>query len=321
MRTPRLLDGQLKLRHLTMIDALSEYRSMVRAAEHLHITQPVISRSLQELEEILGVTLFERTPRGLTPTVFGEAFTLHARNVIAQLGQAGTHILELAEGRRGTVTVGTHLFGSNVLLPQAIADMKAQSPEATVVVQIGTPEDQFADLRAGRLDMIVGRLNPLAQPGQETTRALYEEPICLVTRHDHPLQNDPVPALSALVEQPWVVPVVGTWLRQELEELLASKGLGLPANRVECTSYLTLHRLIVTTDAIGLLPTLVVAEDSRMRALAQFSGLRQTIGVTNVAARTLTPTADELLRHLVRSGDQVRRQIDLLPSPPGLDPE
>ena len=82
----------------------------------------------------------------------------------------------------------------------------------------------------------------------------------MVTRHDHPLQADPVRALPALVEQPWVIPVVGTWLRQELEELLASKGLGLPSNRVECTSYLTLHRLIVTTDAIGLLPTLVVAE-------------------------------------------------------------
>ena len=43
MRTPRLLDGRLKLRHLMLIDALSEYRSMVRAAEHLHVTQPVLS--------------------------------------------------------------------------------------------------------------------------------------------------------------------------------------------------------------------------------------------------------------------------------------
>lgn len=318
MRPPRLLDGQLKLRHLTMIDALSEYRSMVRAAEHLHITQPVISRSLQELEEILGVTLFERTSRGLTPTVFGDAFTLHARNVIAQLGRAGSHIVELAAGRRGTVTAGTHLFGSNVLLPQAIASLKTESPEATVVVQVGTPEDQFADLRAGRLDMIVGRLNPLAQPGQETSRALYEEPICLVTRHDHALQAGPAPDLTALVQHPWVIPVVGTWLRQELEELLASKGLGLPVNRVECTSYLTLHRLIVTTDAIGLLPTLVVTEDARMRALAQFSGLRQTIGVTSVASRTLTPTAAELLRHLIRAGEQVRHQIDRLDPPPTL---
>ena len=190
-----------------------------------------------------------------------------------------------------------------------------------MVVQIGTPEDQFADLRAGRLDMIVGRLNPLAQPGQETTKALYEEPICLVTldmitcwrlTRSGPRQcwssspgssRSSAPGSARNWRNCWPA---GVWACR--------------ANRVECTSYLTLHRLIITTDAIGLLPTLVVAEDSRMRALAQFSELRQTIGVTSVAARTLTPTAAELLGHLIRAGEQVRYQIDRLPSPPKLDP-
>lgn len=319
MRSPRLLDGQLKLRHLVLIDALEEYRSMVRTAEHLHVTQPVISRGLQELEEILGVILFERTPRGLTPTVFGDAFTLHARNVIAQLGRAGTHIVELAEGRLGTVTVGTHLFGSNMLLPQAISAFKQTSAEATVVVNLGTPDDQFADLRAGRLDMIVGRLNPLAQPGQETTKPLYEEPVCLVTRQDHPLQGSPGVALPELIDHPWVIPVVGTWLRQELEELFARAGLGLPVNRVECTSYLTLHQLIVSTDTIGVLPNLVVTEDPRMRALARLSELRQTIGVTTVSGRALTPSAAELLRQLHKVGDHIKGLIRQLPLPPTLE--
>ena len=94
---------------------------MVRAAEHLHITQPVISRSLQELEEILGVTLFERRPRGLTPTVFGDAFTSTPATSSPSSAWPAATWSELAEGRRGTVTVGTHLFGSNVLLPEAMA--------------------------------------------------------------------------------------------------------------------------------------------------------------------------------------------------------
>ncbi|GGL68850.1 hypothetical protein GCM10010095_62080 [Streptomyces anthocyanicus] len=121
MEMPRLLDGRLKFRHLVLIDALSRQGSVVGAAGELHVTQPAATRSLHELEDILGVPLFERGPRGVTPTVFGEAFTRHARAMLAQLTQAGRHVVELADADRGTVVVGTHLAGSTVLLPRAIA--------------------------------------------------------------------------------------------------------------------------------------------------------------------------------------------------------
>ena len=64
-------------------------------------SEPAVTRGLQELEDILGVELFERTSCGLIPTIFGDALTLHARDVIAQLGQAGAHLVELASGGRG----------------------------------------------------------------------------------------------------------------------------------------------------------------------------------------------------------------------------
>lgn len=290
---------------------------MVRAAERLHVAQPALSRGLAELEEILEVRLFDRTPRGVVPTEFGEAFTQHARNVLAQLGRAGSHLAELAAGRRGTVTVGTHLFGSNILLPQAITTFKAEAPEATVAVHLGTPDDLFADLRAGRADLVVGRLQPLLEVSRETATPLYEEPIALVARRDHPVHDQPC-SLASLMDKPWVVPVNGTVLRTELEALLARHGLGLPTNRVECTGYLTVHRLIVTTDAIGLLPALVVTEDPRMRPLALLPELSQTIGVTTVEGRSLPPSARLLVEHLTRAGHYATGLIDALPPAPRL---
>ncbi|NHI11864.1 LysR family transcriptional regulator [Streptomyces sp. KO7888] len=96
MEMPRLLDGRLKFRHLVLIDALSRQGSVVGAAGELHVTQPAATRSLHELEDILGVPLFERGPRGVTPTVFGEAFTRHAQALLLEL-EAGR--VDLVVGR------------------------------------------------------------------------------------------------------------------------------------------------------------------------------------------------------------------------------
>jgi len=158
MDAPRLLDGRLKLRHLRLVDALSEHGSVVGAAAHLRVTQPVLTRALRDLEEILGVSLYDRGPRGITPTLYGSAFTEHARTVLAQLTQAGRHLAELADAGLGTVTVGTHLAGSNLLLPRAIAALKADRPHLTVVIHEASPEALLADLQAGRVDFVVGRL-------------------------------------------------------------------------------------------------------------------------------------------------------------------
>lgn len=299
MHCTPLLDGRLKLRHLLLIDALSAYGSTVRAAEHLHVTQPAVTRGLQELEIILGVTLFERTARGLDPTIFGEAFTLHAQNVIAQLRQAGTHIADLAAGGRGTVTVGTHLFGSNMLLPRAISTFKGEHPASTVLVHHATPDDLYADLLAGEVDMIVGRLYPHPDPERVTDIPLYREPIYLVTRHGHPLQSAAGLVLADLIDQPWVLPVTGTSLRREIEELLLRHGLRLPTNRVECTSFLTVHQLLLETNAIGLLPALVVAEDRLLTPLRlPMPSLHRPVGATTAAGRTINPAAQLMLSHL-----------------------
>ncbi len=257
MDMPKLLDGRLKLRHLLLVDALSRQGSVVGAAAALHITQPVATRSLHDIESILGVSLFDRGPRGITPpTIFGEAFTTHARAVIAQLTEAGRHVVELADANRGTVIVGTHLAGSNVLLPGAIARLKVHHPLLTVVVREGTPEQLLTDLEAGRIDLIVGRLT---SPTDDTAtrRNLYAESVELVTRVDHPLAHREDVQLEELRGFPWILPGVETVLRRELEEFFARNGLPLPENRVEATSFLTVRQLLVETDMIAVLPSLI----------------------------------------------------------------
>jgi DNA-binding transcriptional LysR family regulator len=310
MELPRLLDGRLKLRHLVLVDALTEHGSIVAAAAHLRITQPGLTRTLHELEDMLGVTLYERGPRGVTPTLYGTAFTAHARAVLAQITQAGQHIAELADARRGTVRVGTHLAGSNLLLPRTVARFKASRPNVTVVIREATPDVLLTELEAGRIDLIVGRLTGLPDPGMTVRRTLYNEPVRLVTRRQHPARLLAEPKLKDLAGFPWILPGDGTALRGELEQVFLRHELPLPANRIECTSILTVRTLLVETDVIAALPLLIAEEDSRTVVLpVSLEPMSHTVGVTVSANRPASPAVDALLAEFDAVAAEMRQQL------------
>ncbi|GAA1060633.1 LysR substrate-binding domain-containing protein [Agromyces bracchium] len=303
MVTDRLLDGRLKLRHLVLIIAIADEGTLVRAAESLHITQPVVTRGLREVEDLLGVQLFERMPRGVAPTQYGAPFIERARSVIAELRAADEEVRLLQTGQLGTVTVGTHLAGSNLLLPRAIAALKAEHPRLTVVVREGTPDMLQQLLLSGDLDLTVGRLSPTVPVRLEQER-LHQEPIRLVARAGHPVHaGSRGTSLAELLAYPWIFPVAQTALRAELEAVFFHEGLPLPADRVECTSMLTLRSLLVSTDVIAALPMFIAVDDRGVKLLpTPLSSIRRSVGVTLPKDRTPSPAAAALLVHLREEG-------------------
>ncbi|GAA0590430.1 LysR substrate-binding domain-containing protein [Actinomadura livida] len=301
MRQLDLLNGRLKLRHLVLVVAIAEHGSVLRAAEHLHLAQPAVTRSLREVEGILGVELFTRGPRGVTPTLFGDAFTEHARAVLAELRRAGERITGLADGEVGTVTIGTLLAGSNVLLPRAIAALKKDRPGITVIVQEATFDAQVPRLLDGEIDLILGRLNPIDDLHGLRQITLYGEPVRLVARRGHPARSLPDLGLADLLGYPWVLPLEQTALRAELEQVFRAEGLVLPGNLVECTSVLTVRTLVRDTDMIAALPELVGRTDADIAPLpVPLETVRRQVGVTLPAHRAPTPSARIMLDHLRR---------------------
>ncbi|MBW8486491.1 LysR substrate-binding domain-containing protein [Actinomadura parmotrematis] len=301
MRAIDLLNGRLKLRHLVLVVAIADQGSVLRAAEHLHLAQPAVTRSLREVERILGVELFARGPRGVTPTLFGEAFVEHARAVLAELRRAGERITGLADARVGAVSVGTLLAGSNALLPRAIAALKRDRPGVTVTVHEAAFDAQVPRLLDGEIDMIVGRLNPLGGRAGLRQTALYSEPVRLVARTGHPARARAGLTLAALLDYPWVLPLPQTSLRRELERAFHGAGLGLPGDVVECTSILTVRTLVRDTDMIAALPELVARSGEGVAPLpVPLEGVRRRVGVTLPDRRPPTPSARLMLDHLRR---------------------
>ncbi|MDN5919782.1 MAG: LysR substrate-binding domain-containing protein, partial [Pseudonocardia sp.] len=237
--------------------------------------------------------------RGVTPTPYGDSFISHARSILAQVHQAGQEIDDLATGDAGTATVGTHLAGSNLLLPRAIAAVKQAHPTLTVVVREGTPDTLQTELLTGDIDLTVGRLYP-APPPHLVQERLYREPIRLVARRDHPVHAESrAPALKELSRYPWVFPIAQTALRAELEKAFSQAGAPIPDNRIECTSMLTLRQLLVTTDVIAALPMLIATQDDKLAFLStRLGSIRRAVGVTRSADRDLSPAGSALLHHL-----------------------
>jgi DNA-binding transcriptional LysR family regulator len=307
----RLLDGRLKVRHLVLVTTIAEHGSIMRAAEHLRVTQPVVTRGLRELETILGVELFDRGARGVAPTAYGTAFIGHARATLAEIRLAGKHLDELRGAQVGTVAVGTYLAGSNVLLPKAIAAMRRDRPRVTVVVKEATPDVLTEDLLAGRIDLVVGRLTPADDEGRTTRIRLYSEPVRVVVRAGHPAIRLTEPKLADLVDFPWILPAAQTVLRHELEQGFFQEGLELPVDRVECSSILTTRALLAEDDFVATMLTLVAADDDRLVALSTPLPLvHRLVGVTVATGRTLNPSAELLLVNLRTAAEQIRRTLD-----------
>jgi len=309
MHPDRLLDGRLKLRHLVLATTIAEQGTIIGAAEALHVTQPVVTRGLHDLETVLGVSLFDRHPRGVTPTLYGATFLEHAQSVLAQIRQAGEQITMLQEGDLGAVTIGIHLAGSNILLPTAIAALKAEHPNVTVTVREGTPDALQNDLLAGHVDLVVGRLTGTASH-RLIREPLYVEPIRLAARRSHPVHRLHNPGLSELVDYPWILPVGQTALRSELEDVFAAEGISLPLNRIECTSILTVQHLLRTTDVIAVLPVLITTSDNEVELISTpLKGIGRAVGVTLPSDRALPPAAEIMRRHLHDEAATLQRTL------------
>src|SRR5204863_3784584 len=212
-RLERWIERKFRLRHVELVAELYDSRSILKAARRLNLTQPTLSKALQDVEATLGLTLFERTNRGLAPTAYGEIFARHAKIVLAQLRHAAEELESLRVGYSGKVTVGTLLAASASILPDAIARLKIERPAVAISVVVGTYDILVPSLLVGDLDMVLGRLPEEGRSSALLYEEFYAEPICLVTRPGHPLLRKRRLGLRDLVNEAWLLPLPETTLR------------------------------------------------------------------------------------------------------------
>ena len=305
--TPRILPdwylrSRLKMRQVLLLVALDEQRNMHRAAASLRMSQPAATRLLGGLERMLGVRLFERGPRGLTPNAYGESLIRHARAMLATLDHAREEMNALADGAAGRIAIGALLVAAPVLVPLALARFKQRYPRHTVLVQEGSATALLPALRRGELDLVVGRVTSDVPAEGLEFEAFYSEPMQVVARVGHPLARRRALRLRDLAEETWIVPAPDAPYRRRLDAAFRQAGAAPPRRLVESVSIAVNKMLVQKSDLLGVMPRDVAREYAALGLLrvlpVKLPAPSGPVGVITAVGRPLTPAAAALLQAL-----------------------
>src|SRR5450631_616846 len=149
------------LRHFL---AVVEHRGISSAAKAIHITQPALTKSVRQLEQLLGVKLFERLPTGMVPTRFGEVLARRVRLMDVEYRHALAEIESMKGGTGGTINVGAGPVWMARLLPPVIAEFQRQQPKVKIHLVGGVIDTLVPGLLAGRLDVVCSALDFPSHP-------------------------------------------------------------------------------------------------------------------------------------------------------------
>lgn len=257
----RHLDRRLKLQWLRVIDAIEAQGSLLRAATRLGLGQPALTRSLQEAEQVIGARLFTRHARGVKPTEAGLVITRLARRVLAELHRAEEALDHLAGAQ---LAVGVLPVAAVGVLPGALIRLKQTRPDIQLRLQQGRMEELLPLLAAGEIDLILGRLYPVAPDGF-LREALWEEPISFLARSGHPLFAGPV-TRAALAGCELILPTVSQRVGLEIDERLAALGLTTGAP-LRSSSYGFIREMLLASDMVAVMPRLMMVGDLLRGAL------------------------------------------------------
>jgi DNA-binding transcriptional LysR family regulator len=290
-------------RHLRILIALDEHRNLARVAEHFHVTPPAISKTLREIERELDAELFDRGPRGVTPTALGACMIRHAQIVMAELANATIELRALQSGLLGSVAVGILPAAAPLLAPLGIVRLKEQAPFVTIVLREGTIDALLPELHFGKLDLVVGTV-PLSHLASGLSIDVLDqnETIVAVTRSGHPLVRRRAMQLERLLDYPWIIPPAGTSMGESFRQLIVKRRIELPRDRVESGSITVNRMLLLRTEAVGFFTTEIAefyAEQGGITALrVPLAPVAGAVGAMWVKDRPLSPSAQLMVTSL-----------------------
>ena len=224
---------RLRVRDLYILSAVVRWGSMGKAARELSMSQPAISEAIGNLEQMLGVRLLDRSPRGIQPTIYATAVIKRSGAVFDELKQAVSDVEFLADPTKGQVMVGCPISISTSFLPLVLKRFSELYPRVTVHIEdVPSSAINSPGLRDRTLDLAFARWpNPVM--GQHLgddlhVQTLFDDPLVIATGKNSRWSSRRKISLSELADEMWILAPARTWNYQWIAQAFQSRGLGSP---------------------------------------------------------------------------------------------
>jgi DNA-binding transcriptional LysR family regulator len=280
------------------IDDLHAFLSVARqgsfstAAEHLHLTQPAVSKRIAALEQRLGTRLFDRIGRRVTLTEAGRRLLERAERILIEVEDTRRAIVNLAGEVGGRLSVATsHHIGLH-RLPPVLRQFTRRYPEVQLDLRFMDSEAACRAVAQGELELAVATL-PAEKTAELIVTPVWNDPLELVSAASHPLCAKTRPTLAQVCEYPAILPAKGTYTRALIERVFDEAGLSLRVSLE--TNYLETIKMMVSIGlGWSLLPRTMVDRSLRAHRIKNLRIVRR-LGVIHHAQRTLSNAAQALI--------------------------
>jgi DNA-binding transcriptional LysR family regulator len=312
----------LELQQLRQMIALAEHGSFVRASAALHISQPALSRSIQNMERRFGSALFRRSASGVVPTDVGRLYIERARDLVRMADELDRTALTDGALQVGRVAVGGGPFPSESLLAPAATRFVENFPRIAVHLHAADWDELLQQLRSRTLDFFVAETSTMRNEADlEVLPMPSPRPVYFVARAGHPLAEREGVTVADVMAWPFVVP--GRIPPRLLEPMLAAHRAVTrrsPAPRpfpaIHCNGLASTRRIVAASDAVtGSIPACVATElaSGRLVLLGTEPWLELRYGIVSLRGRPWTQAA-ERFRDLVLEAehDAVREEERLI---------
>ncbi|CAL8981669.1 HTH-type transcriptional activator CmpR [Rhodoplanes serenus] len=305
----------LTLKHLRLLESAARLGSFTAAAEANHITPPAVTMQMRQLEQEVGLPLFDRDARGLTPTAAGHELLLAARRIEGVLTECREALAALQDLGAGKVTVGV-VSTAKYFAPRMLAAYARRFPAVELQLVVGNRRDIVAQFEAGQFDVcVMGR--PPETCDVESER-IGPHPHGVIAPPDHPLAGRAGLSPQAIAGETVLVREVGSGTRTLMESFFARAGIA-PTIGMEIGSNETIKQAVMAGLGLAFISAHTIAAelaDGRL-VMLDIEGLpvERAWFVVRLASRRLMPAARSLRDFLVAEGGA------FLPTlPPGTAP-
>jgi DNA-binding transcriptional LysR family regulator len=291
---------RLRLRDLHVFFAVVQSRSMAKAAAQLRVKQPSVSKAIGDLEAALGVRLFDRSPQGVRPTIYGDALIECGVAVFDQLKQGIGKIEFLSDPTTGEVRIGCVPSMAATIVPAVIRRFARQYPRAIVHVdEVGSPA-QVAGLRERKYDFTITRTQelPIVEWDDLNVEILFYDELVVAAGMQSRWARRRRIDLADLVHERWIVAPAYSWNHKRLLEAFQARGLGVPAAGLVTVSVHIVARLLADGEYITAFPSSWVRFNELKILPVDLPVRPWPVTILTLKNRTLSPVVERFIESL-----------------------